>query len=128
MMPALSADVQVRDAFFASLSQEQNREKEAWVASALSYLHHPLRSHTSEKYLKQSLDLLEEIQLTGDIFFPTTGPHYLRSNQLMLEWYYQMKLVNGCFFQTALTEIPTPGQSASIPGALALSLRLIALF
>ncbi|NDK57466.1 M1 family metallopeptidase [Pontibacter fetidus] len=71
MMPALSADVQVRDAFFASLSQEQNREKEAWVASALSYLHHPLRANTSEKYLKQSLDLLEEIQLTGDIFFPT---------------------------------------------------------
>src|SRR5262249_37404419 len=37
----------------------------------------------------------------GDIFFRTTGPHFLRSNQLMLEWYYQMKLANGCFFQTA---------------------------
>ncbi|MBC5991317.1 M1 family metallopeptidase [Pontibacter cellulosilyticus] len=71
MMPALSADVKVRDAFFASLKEEQNREKEAWVASALGYLHHPLRSHTSEKYLQQSLELLEEIQLTGDIFFPT---------------------------------------------------------
>jgi porin len=64
----------------------------------------------------------------GDIFFGTTGSHFLRSNQLMLEWYYQMKLVNGCFFQTALTEIPTPGQSASIPNALALTLRLIVLF
>lgn len=66
---------------------------------------------------------------SGDIFFPAgSGLHYLRSNQLMLEWYYQMKLVNGCFFQTALTEIPTPGQSASIPNALALSLRVIVLF
>ncbi|MEJ8800422.1 M1 family metallopeptidase [Pontibacter sp. H249] len=70
LMPALSAEVEVRDAFFESLAQEQNREKEAWVTTALGYLHHPLRSHTSEKYLQQSLELLEEIQLTGDIFFP----------------------------------------------------------
>jgi hypothetical protein len=41
------------------------------VATALSYLHHPLRAATSEKYLRQSLELVEEIQLTGDIFFPT---------------------------------------------------------
>ncbi|WP_439883236.1 M1 family metallopeptidase [Pontibacter sp. MBLB2868] len=70
MIPALSADEQVRDAFFASLKDPKNREKEAWVASALAYLHHPLRANTSEKYLKESLELLEEIQLTGDIFFP----------------------------------------------------------
>ncbi|WP_242929241.1 M1 family metallopeptidase [Pontibacter vulgaris] len=70
LMPALSADVQVRDAFFASLKKAENREKEAWVQTALGYLHHPLRTATSEKYLKESLDLLEEIQLTGDIFFP----------------------------------------------------------
>ncbi|MCC9135239.1 M1 family metallopeptidase [Pontibacter silvestris] len=71
LMPALSADVTQRDAFFASLKEEENREKEAWVASALSYLHHPLRAETSEKYLQESLELLEDIQLTGDIFFPT---------------------------------------------------------
>ncbi|MDX5422194.1 MAG: M1 family aminopeptidase [Hymenobacteraceae bacterium] len=70
MMPALSADEQVRDAFFASLKQEQNREKESWVLAALNYLHHPLRTGTSRKYLPESLALLEEIQLTGDIFFP----------------------------------------------------------
>ncbi|GAA4437591.1 M1 family aminopeptidase [Pontibacter saemangeumensis] len=70
LMPALSPKVQERDAFFASLKSEQNREKEAWVNTALAYLHHPLRAGTSEKYLKESLDLLEEIQLTGDIFFP----------------------------------------------------------
>ncbi|WP_347160061.1 M1 family metallopeptidase [Pontibacter chitinilyticus] len=70
MLPALSGDEQVRDAFFASLADEENREKESWVLGALGYLHHPLRTATSEKYLRQSLDLLEDIQLTGDIFFP----------------------------------------------------------
>ena len=70
LMPALAPEVSVRDAFFASLRQEQNREKEAWVATALAYLHHPLRQQTSEKYLATSLNLLEEIQKTGDIFFP----------------------------------------------------------
>ena len=72
LMPALAPDAATRDAFFASLKDEQNREKEAWVTSALGYLHHPLRQATSEKYLPASLDLLEEIQLTGDIFFPSS--------------------------------------------------------
>ncbi|RFP65008.1 aminopeptidase [Hymenobacter lapidiphilus] len=70
MLPALSPDLATRDAFFASLADEKNREKEAWVTAALAYLHHPLRAATSEKYLPQSLALLEEIQQTGDIFFP----------------------------------------------------------
>lgn len=70
LMPALSADSTVRDAFFASLKDQKNREKEAWVTTALDYLHHPLRAQTSQKYLKQSLGLLQEIQMTGDIFFP----------------------------------------------------------
>lgn len=76
MMPALAADVAERDQFFASLATEANREHEAWVTAALGYLHHPLRAKTSEKYLPKSLDLLEEIQRTGDIFFPES---WLRS-------------------------------------------------
>lgn len=71
MMPALSAEVGVRDAFFALLKEEKNRDREAWVAAALGYLHHPLRAATSQRYLRESLDLLEEIQRTGDIFFPS---------------------------------------------------------
>ncbi|MGI4835446.1 MAG: M1 family metallopeptidase [Janthinobacterium lividum] len=70
LMPALSPDAAVRDQFFAGLTQAKNREKEAWVATALGYLHHPLRQAASAKYLPQSLALLQEIQLTGDIFFP----------------------------------------------------------
>ncbi|QKJ29190.1 aminopeptidase [Mucilaginibacter mali] len=67
---ALSPDVNIRDAFFASLSERKNREKEAWVVTAVGYLHHPLRQSTSIKYLPKSLDLLQEIKQTGDIFFP----------------------------------------------------------
>ncbi|GAA4455072.1 M1 family aminopeptidase [Nibrella saemangeumensis] len=76
MIPALSPDVQVRDAFFTSLKDEKNREREAWVTAALGYLHHPLRATTSARYLPASLSLLEEIQRTGDIFFPES---WLRS-------------------------------------------------
>ncbi|GAB3032737.1 M1 family aminopeptidase [Spirosoma pulveris] len=76
MMPALAPNVAERDAFFASLASANNREHEAWVTSALGYLHHPLRAETSAKYLPKSLELLEEIQRTGDIFFPES---WLRS-------------------------------------------------
>ena len=76
MMPALSANAAERDQFFASLATEANREHEAWVTAALGYLHHPLRAKTSATYLPKSLDLVEEIQRTGDIFFPES---WLRS-------------------------------------------------
>jgi len=69
-MPALSLNVQERDAFFNSLAERKNRAKEAWVTTGLSYLNHPLRQNTSVKYLPKSLGLVEEIQLTGDVFFP----------------------------------------------------------
>jgi aminopeptidase N len=68
--PALSADSSVRDAFFKRLQIRSNRSKESNVLAALVYLHHPLRQQTSIKYLGKSLELLSEIQSTGDIFFP----------------------------------------------------------
>ena len=40
------------------------------MLEALSYLHHPLRAESSERYIPQSLAMLREIQRTGDIFFP----------------------------------------------------------
>ncbi|MDT3401673.1 M1 family metallopeptidase [Mucilaginibacter terrae] len=70
LMPALSLDVKERDAFFNSLHERSNRQKEAWVTTGLSYLNHPLRQSTSIKHLPESLNMLEEIQKTGDIFFP----------------------------------------------------------
>ena len=68
--PALSADQGVRDSFFDRLREVAFRQREAWVLEGLSYLHHPLRAASSEKYIPESLALLREIQRTGDIFFP----------------------------------------------------------
>jgi len=68
--PALSPDQSERDTFFASLKEVDNRSHEPWVLEAISYLNHPLRAEQSTHYLRPSLDLLEEIQRTGDIFFP----------------------------------------------------------
>ena len=63
-------DQAVRDHFFESLRDVQKRSHEPWVLTALNYLHHPIRANTSQKYLRASLELVEEIQRTGDIFFP----------------------------------------------------------
>ena len=70
VMPALSPQQEVRDAFFESLKQPENRRPERWTLDGLDYLHHPLRAKSSEKYWLPSREVLEEIQLTGDIFFP----------------------------------------------------------
>ena len=48
----------------------KNRRREPWVLEAVAYLHHPLRASASRKYIPRSLALLQEIQRTGDIFFP----------------------------------------------------------
>jgi len=81
IMPAVSTDEKVRDAFFESLKKPENRQQEIWVRTGLYYLNHPLRAKYSIKYLKSALEMLEEIQKTGDIFFPknwlayTVGRH-----------------------------------------------------
>lgn len=56
------------DGFFDSLRTPEGRRPEPWVLEALWLLHHPTREN--EKYVLPSLELLEEIQRTGDIFFP----------------------------------------------------------
>src|SRR4029078_7532652 len=71
VMPALSESQQTRDAWFESLKDVNHRRREPWVLEGLSYLNHPLRAASAEKYIRRSLDLLIEIQRTGDIFFPT---------------------------------------------------------
>ena len=70
IIPALSKHQAVRDSFFESLKKVENRQKEPWVGTALSYLHHPLRAKSAEKYIIPSLELVREIQKTNGIFFP----------------------------------------------------------
>lgn len=71
VMPSLAERTETRDAWFESLKDVKNRQHEPWVLEGLRYLHHPLRAGSSEKHIRPALDLLVEIQLTGDIFFPT---------------------------------------------------------
>jgi aminopeptidase N len=70
VIPSVSADPAERDAFFESLRDPVNREHEPWVLEALGYLHHPLVAQRAEHYILPSLELLEELKKTGDIFFP----------------------------------------------------------
>ncbi len=69
LLPSLSNNANTRDSFFNSLSVKTNRMNEAWLLTALSYLHHPLRVAYSEKYLPQTLDWLADVQQTGSVFF-----------------------------------------------------------
>ena len=71
VMPALSADPAVREQTFNRLTQAENRRREPWVIESLSYLNHPLRERHALRFIAPALDLLREIQRTGDIFFPT---------------------------------------------------------
>ncbi|HEY4291120.1 MAG TPA: M1 family aminopeptidase [Puia sp.] len=70
LLPALSNEEKQRDSFFTSLQTPAARRKESWVLTAVGYLHHPFRAASAEKYLQPSLDWLEDIQRTGDVFFP----------------------------------------------------------
>jgi aminopeptidase N len=69
--PALSADPAVRERAFARFRFVENRRREPWVLESLQYLNHPLRQEHARRFVRPALDLLREIQQTGDIFFPT---------------------------------------------------------
>lgn len=59
-----------RDRFFASLLQAETREHEPWVEQAMGFLNHPRQQKDALAYIRPALDELQEIQRTGDIFFP----------------------------------------------------------
>lgn len=79
---AASPDPDVRNALFASfLESPQNRRPESRVLSALALLCHRNRREEALAYIVPSLDALEEIQKTGDIFFPGDWCNVLLKNQ-----------------------------------------------
>ena len=71
VMPALSANSVEREQAFARFRMLENRRREPWVVESLAYLNHPLREAHARRFIRPSLELLKEIQRTGDIFFPT---------------------------------------------------------
>ena len=70
VMPALASDPAVREAAFERLRAVENRRREPWAAETLAYLNHPLRASHAVRFVRPSLELLSDVQRTGDIFFP----------------------------------------------------------
>ena len=70
VMPAVARDAATREAFFDRLKDVNHRRREAWVLEGARYLHHPLRTAASRPLVVPALELVREIQRTGDIFFP----------------------------------------------------------
>ena len=68
--PSLSPDKAVRDSVFASLLEPENRTTEPWALESMRLLSHPLRQQEALGYIVPALDEMQEIQRTGDIFFP----------------------------------------------------------
>jgi aminopeptidase N len=70
VLPALAADPAIREQAFARFRDVKNRGHEPWVLESLRYLNHPLREAHARRFVRPALELLPEIQKTGDIFFP----------------------------------------------------------
>lgn len=68
--PSVSPQKEVRDSVFASLLVAENRRVEPWASAALSNLNCQLRQKEAVGYIRPALEALQEIQRTGDIFFP----------------------------------------------------------
>ena len=67
---ACNPDQDVQQQLFNELLQVENRRVEPWARAMLALLNDPSREPLSNRYLVPGLDALEEIQRTGDIFFP----------------------------------------------------------
>ena len=77
--PSVSADPTVRDSLFAALLIAENRRIEPWAASALANLNAHSRQDEAVHYILPGLQKLQEIQRTGDIFFPRSWSRALLS-------------------------------------------------
>lgn len=77
---AMVSDTLKLDTLFQSLLKAENRRIEPWTSSVLSYLSHPTREEYSVKYIRPALEVLEEVQRTGDIFFPRAWAGALLGN------------------------------------------------
>ena len=93
IFPSVHPSRNVRDQLFASLLEPENRVTEPWVQDCLRFLNHPLRQEEALDYIVPALDELQEIQRTGDIFFPKnwlmavlSGHHSPEAAALVRNW------------------------------------------
>ena len=67
---ACNPDTLVQQQLFDELLMAENRRVEPWARDMLALLNDPTREPLSNRYLIPGLDALQEVQRTGDIFFP----------------------------------------------------------
>ncbi|MBR4381151.1 MAG: aminopeptidase [Bacteroidaceae bacterium] len=67
---ACNPDEATQQALFDSLLEPQNRAVEPWVQRLLGLLNSPLREPSNNRFILPGLEELQEVQQTGDIFFP----------------------------------------------------------
>lgn len=65
-----TSDAEALDTLFEELLEPENRRTEPWAQATLALINHPLRGEGSVKYIRPALEELQEVQRTGDIFFP----------------------------------------------------------
>ena len=82
---AASPSSEKRDSVFQMLLQKENRRVEPWAGEALALLNHPLRSKEAIKYIRPALEAVQEVQRTGDIFFPRLWAQSLLSGHTSQE-------------------------------------------
>lgn len=90
---ACNPDTQVQQQLFDELLQAENRRVEPWARDMLALLNDPTREPSSNRYIVPALDALQEIQRTGDIFFPgywlnglLSGHHSDEAKALVKQW------------------------------------------
>jgi len=66
---AVSGDAAERERWLRSLDTPEGRRREVWVAEGLGFLHHPLRSETAAAWVTKGLEMLPDVNRTGDLFF-----------------------------------------------------------
>jgi porin len=64
----------------------------------------------------------------GTAFSWLNQKSFSRKTELMLQAYYQAKIINGIFLEPALSYIPTPGAQPNLHAAWVATMRLIVLF
>lgn len=77
--PSVSPRKEVRDSVFTSLLIAENRRVEPWASAALANLNHRSRQEEAVAYIRPALEKMQEVQRTGDIFFPTAWVRALLS-------------------------------------------------
>jgi aminopeptidase N len=82
---ACNPSVKVQQELFQSLLDKSNRTVEPWASSMLELLSCHEREPLNNEYIMPGLNALQEIQRTGDIFFPSDWLYALLSDHTSSE-------------------------------------------